>query len=61
MIEEQKLFISKLIKRLVDEDWNKWVEDERQSVNSLKIPPNDMFYDNLFKKIKYEIDKLKDE
>jgi len=61
MLEEQKLFISKLIKRLNDEDWNKWLEEERQSVDSLKTPPNDVFYDNLFKKLKYEIDKLKDE
>jgi hypothetical protein len=61
MLEEQKLFISKLIKRLGDEDWNKWVEDERQSMDSLKIPSNDIFYDNLLKKLKYEIDKLKNE
>jgi len=61
MLEEQKSFINKLIKRLGDEDWNKWVEEEIQSMGSLKISQNDVFYDNLYKKIKYEIDKLKDE
>jgi S-adenosylmethionine:diacylglycerol 3-amino-3-carboxypropyl transferase len=61
MLEEQRSFISKLIKRLGDEDWIKWLEDERQSMDSLKIPPNDIFYDNLLKRIKHEIDKLKDE
>jgi len=60
MLEEQSFFINRLIKRLGDEDWNKWMEDEMQSMDSLKIPPNDVFYDNLLKKIKYEIDKLKD-
>ena len=61
MLEEQKLFINKLIKRLGDEDWNKWLEEERQSMDSLKITSNDVFYENLLKKIEYEIDKLKDE
>jgi trans-2-enoyl-CoA reductase len=60
MLEEQISFIRKLIKRLGDEDWNKWLEDEMQSMDSLKAPPNDIFYDNLRKKIEHEIDKLKD-
>jgi len=61
MTEEQREFITKLIKRLGDEDWGKWLEEEKQSMDSLKIPPDDVFYDNLLKKIKHEIDKLKDE
>jgi len=60
MLEEQREFIRKLIKRLGDEDWNKWLEDEIQSMDSLKASPNDIFYDNLRKKIEHEIDKLKD-
>ena len=60
MSEEQRSFIRKLIKRLSDEDWIKSLEDEMQSMDSLKTPPNDIFYDNLRKKIEYEIDKLKD-
>ena len=61
MQEEQRAFIAKLIKRLGDEDWNRWTEEEMQSMDSLKIPSNDVFYDNLLKKIKHEINKLKDE
>ncbi len=61
MLEEQKLFISKLIKRLGDEDWDKWVEEETKSMHLLKTPQNDVFYKNLRKKIEYEIDKLKNE
>lgn len=61
MLEEQRAFIAKLIKRLSDEDWSKWVAEEKQSMDSLKIASNDVFYDNLLKKIKNEIDKLKDE
>jgi len=60
MLEGQRTFINKLIKRLGDEDWNKWLEDEKQSMDSSKIHPDDIFYDNLLKKIQHEIDKLKD-
>ena len=59
MTEEQRSFIAKLIKRLGDEDWNKWMEEEKQSMDSLKIPSDDVFYHNLLKKIEHEIDKLK--
>ena len=59
MTEERKAFIAKLIKRLNEEDWNKWMEEEKQSMDSLKIPPDDVFYHNLLKKIEHEIDKLK--
>jgi len=61
MTEEQRAFITKLIKRLGDEDWGKWLEEEKRSMDSPKIPSDDAFYDNLLKKIKHEIDKLKDE
>jgi enolase len=61
MTKEQRAFIAKLIKRLGDEDWDRWMEEEKQSMDSLKIPSNDVFYDNLYKKIEHEIDKLKDE
>jgi len=60
MLEEQRAFIAKLIKRLGNEDWNRWWEEEMQSMNSLKIQSNDVFYKNLLEKIKHEIDKLKD-
>jgi len=60
MSDEQRAFISKLIKRLGDEDWIKSLEAEMQSMDSLKAPSNDIFYDNLRKKIEHEIDKLKD-
>jgi len=61
MLDEQRIFINKLIKRLGDEDWNKWFEEEKQSMDSLKIGSNDAFYYNLLKKIENEINKLKDE
>jgi len=61
MIEEQRTFVAKLIKRLGDEDWGRWLKEEKQYMDSSKIPSNDVFYDNLLKKIKHEIDKLKDE
>jgi hypothetical protein len=61
MTEEQRSFISKLIKRLGDEDWDRWMKEEKQSMDSSNIPSNDVFYDNLLKKIKHEVDKLKDE
>ena len=61
MLEEQKSFIAKLIQRLGNEDWGRWLEEEKQSMDSSKIPSDDVFYDNLYKKIKHEIDKLKDE
>jgi len=62
MLEGQReLLITKLIKRLGEEDWNRWMEEEIQSMDSLKIPSDDMFYRNLLKKIEHEIDKLKDE
>ena len=61
MSEEQKVFIAKLIKRLGDEDWDKWQREELRSMDSHKISSNDVFYDNLLKKLKHEIDKLKDE
>ena len=61
MTEEQRSFIAKLMQRLGNEDWDKWMKEEKQSMDSLKIPSNDVFYDNLYKKIKYEIDKLKNE
>jgi len=59
MTEERKAFIAKLIKRLGDEDWDGWMEEEKRSMDSLKIPPDDVFYHNLLKKIEHEIDKLK--
>jgi enolase len=59
MTEEQRSFIAKLIKRLGEEDWNKWMEEEKQFMDSSKIPSDDVFYDNLKKKIEHEIDKLK--
>ena len=61
MSEEQRSFISKLIKRPGDEDWIKSLEDEMQSMDLLKAFSNDIFYDNLRKKIGHEIDKLKNE
>jgi hypothetical protein len=61
MPDEQESFIRKLIKRLSDEDWIKSLEDEMQTMDLLKVPSNDIFYGNLLKKIKHEIDKLKDE
>ena len=61
MSEEQIKFINKLIKRLGDEDWDKWLREERQSTDSSKTPSNDIFYENLSKKINHEIDKLKNE
>ena len=61
MLEEQRTFIVRLIERLGKEDWNKWLLEEKESIDSLKIPSNDSFYDNLLKKMKHEIDKLKDE
>ena len=60
MLEEQKSsFIDKLIKRLGDEDWNRWMEEEKQIMDSSKIPSDDVFYHNLLKKIEHEMDKLK--
>ena len=61
MEKEQRTFITKLIKRLGDEDWSKWLEEERKTADSLKISSNDVFHDNLLKKIKYEIIELKNE
>lgn len=61
MLEEQRTFIAKLIKRLSDEDWGRWLEGERQPMYSSKAPSDDVFYDNLIRKIEHEIDKLKDE
>jgi len=61
MTEERRAFIAKLIKRLGDEDWNRWMEEEKQSMDSSKIPSDDVFYANLLKKIEHEMDKLKDE
>ena len=61
MTEERRTFIAKLMQRLGNEDWDSWLEKEKQSMDSSKIPSNDVFYDNLKKKIDHEIDKLKDE
>ena len=61
MLDEQRAFITKLIERIGNEDWDKWLEEEVQSMDSLNIAPNDLFYDNLLKKLKHEIDKLKNE
>lgn len=61
MQEERKSFIAKLIKRLGDEDWTRWMAEEKQSMDSSKITSNDVFYDSLLKKIEHEIDKLKKE
>jgi len=62
MTEEQRtLFIANFIKRLDAIDWNKWLEEEMQSMGSLKIPLDKVFYDNFHKKIEEEYNKLKDE
>jgi len=61
MTEERRTFIAKLMQRLGNEDWDSWLEKEKQYMDSSKIPSNDVFYDNLKKKIDHEIDKLKDE
>jgi trans-2-enoyl-CoA reductase len=61
MAEEQRVFITKLIKRLGNEDWDRWLKEEMQSMDSINSPSNDVFYDNLLKKIEHEIKKLKDE
>jgi len=58
MLDEK--FIAKLIERLNNEDWGKWLEEEKQSMEALKLVPSDVFYDNFLKKIKHEIDKLKE-
>jgi hypothetical protein len=65
MTEEEKqerlTSIAKLIKRLGDEDWTKWLEEEKQSIDSIKTTQNEvatvsreMWYDQLLKKILYE-------
>ena len=59
MTEEQRAFIAKLIKRLGDEDWDGWMEEEKRYMDSLKNPSDDVFYHNLLKKIEHEMDKLK--
>jgi hypothetical protein len=61
MQEEQKRFIANLIKRLGNEDWDKWLREENKSMDSLKTPSDDEFHNNLLKKIEHEMDKLKDE
>jgi len=60
MLEEEQLqFITTLIQRLGNEDWGKWLKEEKQSMDSSKIASNDVFYDNLLKKIEHEFDILK--
>jgi len=62
MLDEQRLqFITKLVQRLSKEDWDKWLEEEKQSMDSLKIASADVFYDHLLKKMEHEIDILKQE
>ena len=58
---QREQFITKLIKRLSDEDWTKWLEEENQSLDSSEVASYDVFYDNLLKKIGNEMNKLKDE
>jgi hypothetical protein len=66
--QERTAFIAKLLQRLGNEDWTKWQEQEKQAVDSCKIPLDEaaiagreLFYDNLLKKIKDEIDALRRE
>jgi len=57
--EEQSLFINKLLQRLGNEDWGKWLKEEKQSMDSSKIASDDVFYNILLKKIEHEMDILK--
>jgi len=61
MNEEQLDFIKKLIKKLGDEDWDKWAKEEIQTMDSMKISQNDAFFNNLHKKILHEMNKLCEE
>jgi len=62
MLEGQRaLFITKLIKSLGDETWIRGLIEKIQSMAACNIASDDVFYDNLYKEIKHEIDKLKDE
>ncbi|MDR1468241.1 MAG: hypothetical protein LBT00_02985 [Spirochaetaceae bacterium] len=65
--QERQAFIAKLLQRLGDEDWHKWLDEEKQAIDSIKISPNDdtavasreRFYDELLKKIGREIEFLR--
>jgi hypothetical protein len=53
-------FIAKLLKRLGDEDWDKWMKQEMRAVDSSQAR-HEQFYANLLKKIEHEIDIMKRE
>jgi hypothetical protein len=67
LTDERKKFIAELLKRLGNEDWGKWLAEEKQVIDSMHISPNDeiagtcreQWYDHLLRKIKDEIDYLK--
>jgi hypothetical protein len=60
MTEERTAFIAKLFKRLGDEAWIRGLIEKIQSIAAYNIASDDAFYDNIYKEIKHEIDKLKD-
>jgi hypothetical protein len=62
MTEEEKKvqvsFITKLLQRLDNEDWSKWLGEEKQSIDSVKTAPDEaatasreVWYEQLRKKI----------
>jgi hypothetical protein len=65
--EERKKFIAELIQRLGNEDWGRWLEDEKQVIDSMNLPANDeiartcreQWYDHLLRKIEDEMDYLR--
>jgi len=61
MKEEQREFITKLIKSLGDEDWVRGLIQKIQSIASHNIASDEVFYDSIYNEIKREIDKLKGE
>jgi hypothetical protein len=66
-LPERQAFIAKLLQRLGNEDWYKWLNEEKQVIDSIKIPPDDttavacreQFYNHLLKKIEDEIEFLR--
>jgi hypothetical protein len=59
--KERVAFIAKLLQRLGNEDWTKWLEDEKKAIDSYKLAPNEtatvnreVFYEQLCKEISHE-------
>jgi hypothetical protein len=65
--EERRKFIALLLQRLGNEDWGKWLAQEKHVIDSMNIPPDDeiartcreQWYDHLLRKIQAEIDYLR--